>query len=236
MSIEIEPRTKPKRSLTAIRSRAAVGEQPAPTPAPPRLPGRRNPKWIALGIVAICLGGLLSYVIYSRVASEVPVVAVANTVYRGSTVTRADLTTVTITPTSGVAYVAADELAGLVGKKAALDLAKGSVLTPESVSSVKLPADAHSVVGLKLANGRAPLGLLFPGSRVRLVALPAADSAPGTADEYRGKSYQGVVVDQQADPDGAGILLNVDLASAQAHDVSVLAAQDRIALVRDADR
>ena len=47
------------------------------------MPGRRNPKWIALGIVALCLGGLLSYVIYARVATETTVVSVAQTVYRG---------------------------------------------------------------------------------------------------------------------------------------------------------
>ena len=39
------------------------------------MPGRRNPKWIALGIVALCLGGLLSYVIYARVATETTVVS-----------------------------------------------------------------------------------------------------------------------------------------------------------------
>ena len=69
MTIDIEPR---ERSLAGnARKRPTVQSgSSAATPQPPRLPARRNPKWIALGIVALCLGGLLSYLIYTRIATE----------------------------------------------------------------------------------------------------------------------------------------------------------------------
>src|SRR6185436_16245767 len=111
-------------------------EKPAPvTPEPVRMPGRRNPKWIALGIVALCLGGLLSYVIYSRVATETAVVAVANTVYRGELIDREDLTTITLQGNSLVQAVPARELANLVGQRAAFDLAEGSVVVTPAVTA-----------------------------------------------------------------------------------------------------
>ena len=54
MTIDIESRTarspeKTRKSKTVSAAEASV------TPPPPRMPGRRNPKWIALGIVAFLL-------------------------------------------------------------------------------------------------------------------------------------------------------------------------------------
>ena len=85
MSIDSPPRPARRLALPRLTSKEAV-EEPITTPEPPRLPARRNPKWIAIGIVAICLGGLLSYVIYAKVATESDVVAMAATVYRGEVI------------------------------------------------------------------------------------------------------------------------------------------------------
>ena len=96
MSIDIEPKSTSIRESRRRRKPDTSAEPPAATPEPPRMPGRRNPKWIALGIIALCLGGLLSYVIYARVATETTVVAMASTVYRGEVIEQADLTTLTL--------------------------------------------------------------------------------------------------------------------------------------------
>ncbi|HEX3196775.1 MAG TPA: hypothetical protein VHR39_04390, partial [Propionibacteriaceae bacterium] len=93
MTIDIESKTTTSPRKTRKQKAASAAEPPV-TPQPPRMPGRRNPKWIALGIVALCLGGLLSYMIYARVASETAVIAAAHTVYRGETIEPGDLTTI----------------------------------------------------------------------------------------------------------------------------------------------
>ena len=242
MSIQIEPR--PAKATRDPAGAARPGGPPPaaaqPTPSPPPLPGRRNPKWIALGVVAICLGGLLSYLIYGRLATEVSVVAVARTVYRGATVAEADLRTVTITPARSVAYVPAAELRSLLGKRAAFDLAEGALLTPGAIADVKLPANGRAVVGVKLVPGRAPAGLLHAGSPVRLVALPTAAeggvSGQTGPDEFKDRAYPGYVIDVQVSDDDGSSLVNVDVRADQANDVSTLAALNRLALVRDADR
>ncbi len=70
MSIDVKARaaTPARRGDWSDRVRRAGST--TSTPEPPRIPGRRNPKWIALGIVALCLGALLSYAVYNRVGGR----------------------------------------------------------------------------------------------------------------------------------------------------------------------
>jgi hypothetical protein len=199
------------------------------------MPGRRNPKWIALGIIALCLGGLLSYMIYSRVASETAVVAAAHTVYRGETIEQGDLTTIMLRGGSLPQTVPAARLADLVGKQAAYDLVEGSVIGSTAVVDQAIPADGRAIVGLKLAPGRAPTNLLLPSSLVRLIALPAATDS-STGDKLEGSIFIGRVIDQAPGADGTSILVNVDVEAGAAPTIAMLAAQDRIAIVRDAGR
>jgi SAF domain len=234
MTIDIEPRKVTRREGAAHRSPAASSPATtsAATPEPPRIPGRRNPKWIALGIVALCLGGLLSYVIYARLATETTVVSVAHTVYRGEVVETSDLTTITLQGSTIPQAVPARDLATVVGRRAAADLVAGSVLVASAVTDETIPAAGRAVVGLKLSPGRTPTSLLLPSSAVRLVALPPEN---GT-DKLAGDTFTARVIDQSNGADGTSILVNVDVAADQAAAIAQLAAQDRIALVRDAGR
>jgi len=234
MTIDIEPRTAASSSSKARKPKeASAAGQPA-TPQPPSLPGRRNPKWIALGIVALCLGGLLSYLIYARVATESAVVAAAHTVYRGEVIDQADLATITVRGGTLPHAIPAAELTDLVGKRAAFDLVEGSIILSTAVSETAIPVEGRAIVGIKLAPGRAPSNLLVPSSRVRLIAMPsAADSS--TSDKLAGTIFVGSVIDQSQAADGTSTLVNVDVEAAAAPTIAMLAAQDRVAIVRDAD-
>jgi hypothetical protein len=233
MSIDLRPRT---RTAAKPPSEQADGTA-APAPAElPRLPGRRNPRWIALGVLALCLGALLSAVVYARLASETTVVSVAATVYRGEAVGRDDLTTVRLRDGALPDTVPADQLETLVGQRAVFDLPAGSVVPAGAVAPVAVPADGRAAVALRLVTGRAPEGLLPPGSPVRLVALPAPSTATGETDSLAGKTYRARVVEQVPGVDGASIVLTVDVDQRQAPTVALLAAQERMTVVRDAGR
>ena len=231
MTIDADARTSPSSAKARKQQGPSAAGVPA-TPQPPRMPGRRNPKWIALGIVALCLGGLLSYMIYARVASETAVVAAAHTVYRGETIEQGDLTTITLRDGSLPQTVPATSLADLVGKRAAFDLIEGSVIPTSAVVDEAKPAEGRAIVGLKLEAGRAPGNLLLPSSLVRLIALPGA--AGESTDKLAGSIFVGRVIDQSPAADGTSILVNVDVEAGAAPTIATLAAQDRIALVRDA--
>lgn len=234
MTIDLEPRAAGSTNSARKRKERPYAES-ALTPQPPRLPGRRNPKWIALGIVALCLGGLLSYVIYARVATETAVVAAAHTVYRGEMIDRGDLATITLRGGSLPHAIPTAQLNDLVGKRAAFDLVEGSVISSTAVTDAAIPAEGRAIIGLKLAPGRAPGNLLLPASRVRLIAMPAAADSSLT-DKLAGSIFVGNVIDQSQAADGTSILVNVDVDAAAAPTIATLAAQDRIAIVRDAGR
>lgn len=235
MSIDSPPRPARRLALPRLPAKDPV-EEPITTPEPPRLPARRNPKWIAIGIVAICLGGLLSYMIYARLATESAVVAMATTVYRGEVIEASDLTSITLSGDPSVPTISADQSASLVGQRAAYDLVAGSLPAPASVTAAPLPAAERAVVGILLAAGRAPADFLVPGSPVRLVALPAADAQPGAKDPYTGKNFAARTLSAQPGADAGSLFVHVDVPAGQAPTIAMLAAQERLTVVRDADR
>jgi Flp pilus assembly protein CpaB len=234
MTVDSEARTAAP-SIKPEKRRTGSSAQSPVTPQPPRLPGRRNPKWIALGVVALCLGGLLSYVIYARIASEAAVVVAAHTVYRGETLEQSDLATITLRGGSMPHTIPAAQLNDLVGKRTAFDLVEGSVISSTAITDSAIPREGRAAIGLKLTPGRAPGNLLLPGTRVRLIAMPAAADS-STADKLAGSIFVGSVIDQSQAADGMSVLVNVEVDAGAAPTIATLAAQDRVAVVRDAGR
>lgn len=215
--------------------RAGQSNQPARVPAPAattvRL--RRNPKWIALGIVALCLGALGSFVLYNQLADARDVVAVRTSVSRGAQITATDLTVIRVGVTPGVNTVPAAQLDGLVGEHAVVDLTAGTMLAPGMIASVVVPETGHSLVGVKLDVGRAPSGYLRSGSPIRLIAIPPPGAAATYKDAYSNLSIDATVVDASRTADGQSVLLDVDVVGNQAAQAATLAATSRLVAVRD---
>jgi hypothetical protein len=197
------------------------------------MPGRRNPKWIALGIVALCLGGLLSYGIYAQVNTETSVVAMKETVYRGEAIKAEDLTTIVIQGRALEGAVPSSRIGELVDRHAAFDLPQGSPVLADSVSDTSVPRIGMAAVGLKLGSGQAPSTMLVPSSPIRLVALPPAGADGAANDKLAGKTYLGHVIDNNPDADGTSAVVNVEVDAEQAPTIALLAAQNRLAVVRD---
>ena len=215
---------------------------PVETPSAPRIRSRRNPRWVALGVVAICLGALASFFLYSQLSESHQVVAVRHTVSRGSTIGPDDLGSVRVSDTGGARTVPAAELASLIGRVAGYDLVAGSLLPPGAVTDQLPPAKGSSVIGIRVAVGRAPTGFLAPGSPIRLVVLPAeADAdASGTvagtdpdSDAAGAPTVAATVVSSEQLDDG--LFLNIELESGRAAAAAAYAAQDRMVVVRESE-
>ncbi len=234
MSIDVDP----ARNGAATRRRGGRTpvDPPATTTVPPRLPGRRSPRWVALGVIAICLGGLLAYAAYARVSTETRVLVLATTVYRGEVVEAGDLTTVVVHGDPPGPTVLAAAEASVVGRRAAFDLPAGALVAPSSLSDTAVPDTGRSVVGLRLATGRAPASLLVPSAPVRIVALPPPSNGTSSSDALSGKTFAGRVVGTSAGADGTSTDVEVEVDAGQAPTIASLGAQDRIAIVRDAGR
>lgn len=239
-----QPQTQPRVQVSGAPDgaiRQANGASTEPTAAPklpaaPQVRARRNPKWIALGVAALCLGALGALFLYTQLSHAQTVIAVRQTVHRGSVVSAGDLTTVTVGSTPGVRTVPGSQLSSLVGQRAAYDLVAGSLVTPDDVAATLVPAPGRSIVGIKLVAGRVPAGSLIPGTPVRLVAIPPTGSQPNFKDAYSSAVVVANVLSTVPGADGVSEVVNVDVGSGQAATVGLLAAQERLVIVQDAQK
>lgn len=240
-------RVAPSRSGTAP-GRAA---SPVATPAAPVPRARRRPKLVALGVLAVCLGGLGAATLWTQATNTVPLVVVTQPVARGEVIEPGDLAVVDLPRAPGVSTVAADQLPGLVGRTAVTDLNAGSLLPSGAIGDPVLPP-GQSHLGLRLAAGRIPAEPLPQGVPVSLVPVPGpqdvtaqyAGSQPtgGQSSGSGGPTGTGNLTPIRATiatapvlaPDGTSWLVDVSVPTDDARQVAELAATDRLALVREA--
>lgn len=163
---------------TATRPERTHDPDPGPVPGgitpPPKL--RRRPALVAGAVGAICLGALLGAWAWTSTTNTQEVLAARTTIPRGSTITADDLARVRLNGDPALSPIAGSSYDEIVGQRAALDIAAGSLLTAESTSTDLLPPDGSSVVGVALTPAQAPGVQLQTGDRVRVVVTPAEGS------------------------------------------------------------
>jgi SAF domain. len=190
---------------------------------------RRNVRWLAAGILAVCLGTLGSALLYGNLSQTEAVLIVQRTVYRDQVITANDLGVTSAVPAAGVAMVAADRLDEVIGRTARTDLATGTLLHPEGFGE-PLVGGGQVLIGLRLPAGRLPATSLPPGTAVLLV--PVSRDAAAAAD---GPSISARIATAATElPDGAA-LLDVTVGQAEAERVAKLAAADQLSLLRVAE-
>lgn len=206
---------------------------PEPSPGAPARPlrPRRNPRWIAAGILAICLGAVGSLLLYSQAARSSVVVSVNRTVMRGETLTSDDLAQVTVGQLGDMKAIPSSQIPMLVGKQALVDLASGSILLEGTVGTPERP-DGQAQVGLKLPLGKIPVAPLPQGTRVRLLSVAAADSSAPAASI----SVLGEIATAPTDAADGSRILDVWVPEASAATIARLAANSQIVLIIEAPR
>lgn len=196
---------------------------------PPRLRPRRNLRLVAIGVLAVALGGLGAAVLYSSVADSHSVVTIKRTVYRDQPITADDLGLVSLSTGPGLETVPAEQLSEVVGQTALVDLVEGSLLSPRGFGAAAVEPGSVRL-GLRLAPGRLPVSELPPGTAVLLVAVAPDGSTPANAASYQGRIASAAV--QLAD--GATVV-DVAVVESTAEQVARLAASDQLVVVRQAE-
>jgi hypothetical protein len=209
-------------------------EDDAPVPGgiitpPPRL--RRRPALVAASVAAICLGALLAVWAYTGASTSQDVLAVRTTVHRGELITSDDLMTAQIGVDPALKPLPASSADTVVGKRAAMDLPAGGLVTQEDVTSAVVPAKGMSLVGVSLPPALMPAAQLQSGDQVRIVATPGAqgDLATGTSPTSIGATVVGV----RGPGDNGQIVVDVSVPYDQAAELAARAATGKIALVLD---
>ncbi len=187
---------------------------------------RRNLRWMAVGVLAVCLGGLGAALLYGNLSNAHTVLVVTRTVYRDQVITAEDLGATSAVPAARVETVASDQLETVVGRTALSDLVEGSLLSPRSFGQPVVEAGSVRI-GLRLAAGRLPSAPMPPGTEVLLVPVGRDGAAPPAGASVTGRIATAAAVL----PDGASIV-DVSVAATEAERVVRLAANEQLALVR----
>ncbi len=231
------PRPAPGAPAPQVNGHSAAGPADKPDPAaqggaispPPKL--RRRPTLIALGVALVALGGAAAAWLTTAVGHTQGVLAVRATIDRGSLIGPADLVTARINTDPALHPVPADRRDQVVGKRAALDLAAGTLITPDSVTSATVPAPGQSLVGISLTPAQLPAQALRPGATVRIVQTPRAqdDPPPGAPTVTTA-----LVVQAHLPADDGQVVIDVTVPAGDAAALAARAATGRVALVLDA--
>jgi len=223
---------------------AAAGSAPSTSGAAgarlPRLRARRRPALLAAGVALVALGALSAAYLVQVVSASHPVVAVVRPVAAGAVLQRGDLAVAQVQSDPALAPVPGSRIDALVGKRAAVALPAGSLLTADAVTDALPPATGQSLVGVALSPAQLPAEPLAAGDRVRLVDTPgsagaaASGSAAAAGTDARGPHAVPAVVVGVAQPREDGtVVVDVTVPAADAAGLAASASTGRVALVLD---
>lgn len=217
---------------TATRNGRGPAHDSAPT-APPMAPPpklRRRPALVAGAVIAICLGALIGGWAWTTTTNTQEVLAARANIERGAVIEADDLVRVRLNSDPALKPVAASSLETVVGQRAAVDIAAGSLLTPSTYAEAVLPSSDMSVVGVALTPAQAPGMDLRAGDRVRVVVTPAEGSdAPAGAPPFSEAEVVGV---RLSDTTGE-LIVDLLVPHAEAAQLASRVATGNVAIVLD---
>jgi hypothetical protein len=148
---------------------------------------RRRRNWARVGAAA-CLAlfcGVFFVLLYASAGSRHPYLAVARPLPPGATITASDLAIARVQDDPALSPIPAGEAGAVVGRRAAVALVPGTLLTPADLASGPLLGAGEASVGLDLKPGQVPAGLV-PGEAVAII--DTATTPPGAGASGSGSS------------------------------------------------
>lgn len=211
-------------TATTSRRRAGIGAAATANGAAPAARAGRRLPLTAVGVVVAVIGAVAFAGLLSTTNERRQVLAVARAVAVGERIEAADLAVAEVSASDTLSPLPASERDRIVGRRAAVGLVPGSLLTEGAVAAGPALDPGKATVGLSLKAGRFPLGIA-KGQRVLLVvAGPRHEEPPAT--------HEGTVV---AVSDGAlegDRVLSVLVARASVAEVAVAAGDGRVSVAR----
>ncbi|MEU8180312.1 SAF domain-containing protein [Micromonospora sp. NPDC049047] len=207
-----------------------TGSVDAPV-SPPKVVRQRRvrPGLLGLAVLLIALGGLGAAFAVTSVRATGSYLAVARPVEVGREVTAADLITVQVAGGQGLRPVPAGRLDEVVGKRAAVTLVPGTLLTLGQVTDNPLLGPDQQQIALGLKTAQVPARQLHPGDKVLLVSTPDRSNT-GDPAVVAGTRFSATVIDMVS-PGNDDKVLYLALPTRDVPAVVALTAQARIAVV-----
>lgn len=134
---------------------------------------------VLLGAVLVLGFALAGAVVANRVDTRLPVLAAAHDIAAGQTISDADLAVVRVAADAGVATLPDTQRGTVVGRTAAMPVAKGTLLQHAQLGDVAWPPAGQAVIAVGVKPGHAPDGLAA-GSHVTVLIVASTGVAAGT--------------------------------------------------------
>jgi hypothetical protein len=157
-------------------------ESPAPAgPARSAAAGRRTSRRaLIISVLVVLVGGLIAFGGAQVLTKHTRVLAVAQDVPVGATITSADLTVASVSKDPNISPVLASDESQIVGMIAQVGLVKGGLLTRAQVGISSGFTAGQMLVALPLKQGQFPARGLTAGQKVLIVATPGANGSAGS--------------------------------------------------------
>lgn len=216
-------------STTPQPARRQGPETPIATFAPPPKT-RRRPLLVVLAVALVVMGALGGLWAYTSTSTAQEVLTVRQTVQRGQVITADNLVRVKLGVDPALRPVAGSQADKIIGKRAALDIPAGGVLTAEQITDQTIPAQGYTVVGISVSAGMMPAGQLRVGDHVRIVTTPGASGdVPSSDPEAIAADVVGI---SQETATGATVV-NVVVPALKGPAVAARAATGKVAIILD---
>ena len=211
--------------------RAPEGARPLPGRGPTSRRHRQLPL-VVVGVLAV-IGFALAFADASlHLGSREQVLVVAQPLTAGQVLTSGDLRAVRVSTGSGLQVVPAAEEPSVVGRRVAVPLVAGALLTSSEVGAAPAVGSGSDVVAVGLKAGGYPPDLA-PGDRVQVVPVTSPSSGSSAASVTSGSPVAATVLAVDAAPVGSGspTVISLQVSSTDADEVAALASAGQASLV-----
>lgn len=167
---------------------------------------------------------------YSSIDNTQAVLVVAQDVPAGAVIGAGDVRVVRLSVDPALTPMTEGARAEVVGRRAAVDLLAGTMLTANQVTDHLVPAVGQSLVGVSLTASQMPAEPLAAGDAVRIVATRDDQADAGGQVPV---TFTATVVDVAFDEVSGQTVVDVSVPQDQSADLAARAAAGRVALILD---
>lgn len=133
-----------------------------------------------ISVLVVLVGGLIAFGGAQVLTKQTQVLAVAQDVPVGGTITDADLSVASVTKDPNISPIPASDRSQIVGMIAQVGLVKGELLTRAQVGTSSGFAAGQMLVALALKQGQFPARGLTAGEKVLIIGTPGANGSTGS--------------------------------------------------------